>query len=160
MNAILALQSSGATLATAGGRGANLAALARAGFTVPPGFILTTAAYRAFVAHNEIGPSIEAILAGVDATDPAALETASARIRERFARGVMPEKIAAALAGLGPGVRVAARSSATAEDLPGLSFAGQQDTFLNWPMTADPVSISALTPCRAWPRRFRPWAWA
>ncbi len=135
MNAILALQSSGATLATAGGKGANLAALARAGFDVPPGFILTTEAYRAFVAHNEIGPSITAIAAGVDATDPGALEAASARIRARFAAGVMPETVAAdidaALAGLGLGARVAVRSSATAEDLPGLSFAGQQDTFLN-----------------------------
>ena len=122
MSAILALQSSGATLATAGGKGANLAALARAGFDVPPGFILTTEAYRGFVAHNEIGPSITAIAAGADATDPGALETASARIRERFARGVMPEKIAAeieaALAGLGPGVRVAVRSSATAGQTP------------------------------------------
>ena len=135
MNAILALQSSGATLATAGGKGANLAALARAGFDVPPGFILTTEAYRAFVVRNEIGPLVAAIGAGVDATNPVALETASARIRARFAAGVMPETIGAdieaALAGLGPGARVAVRSSATAEDLPGLSFAGQQDTFLN-----------------------------
>ncbi len=135
MNAILALQSSGATLATAGGKGANLAALARAGFDVPTGFILTTDAYRAFVLGNDIGLFVAEIAADADATDPVALETASARIRARFARGVMPGTIAAdieaALASLGPGVRVAVRSSATAEDLPGLSFAGQQDTFLN-----------------------------
>ena len=58
MNAILVLQSSGATLATAGGKGANLAALARAGFDAPPGFILTTEAYRAFVVRNEVGSFI------------------------------------------------------------------------------------------------------
>ena len=135
MNVILALESSGATLATAGGKGANLAALARAGFDVPSGFILGTEAYRAFVTHNAIGTFVSTVAAGVDARDPAALEAASARIRARFAAGVMPETIGedieTALARLGPGVRVAVRSSATAEDLPGLSFAGQQDTFLN-----------------------------
>ena len=135
MNAILALQSSGATLATAGGKGANLAALARAGFDAPPGFILTTEAYRAFVVRNEVGSFIASITDSLDQGDPIALEAASARIRARFAAGVMPEMIGedieTALARLGPGVRVAVRSSATAEDLPGLSFAGQQDTFLN-----------------------------
>lgn len=135
MNAILVLQSSGATLATAGGKGANLAALARAGFDVPPGFILSTEAYRAFVAHNEIGSFITAVASGVDMADPIALEAVSARIRARFAEGSLPETVAAdidaALARLGSGARVAVRSSATAEDLPGLSFAGQQDTFLN-----------------------------
>lgn len=135
MNAILALQSSGATLATAGGKGANLAALARAEFDAPPGFILTTEAYRAFVVRNEVGSFIASITDSLDQGDPIALEAASARIRARFTAGVMPETIGedieTALARLGPGVRVAVRSSATAEDLPGLSFAGQQDTFLN-----------------------------
>jgi phosphohistidine swiveling domain-containing protein len=232
---ILPLDSPGVSLEVAGGKGANLARLAGQGFPVPPGFLLTTAAYRAYVAHNgleeEIGealaeiaslathepviarslplatkprhedsrwqsppsptlgiasslakgalaprndrgsepPSVRddnvgevgtaplrlgpeggaardddggelgiaslAALARNDETTvaPEALEAASQRIRQAFAAGVLPPELAAALGAAYEALgqpAVAVRSSATAEDLPELSFAGQQDTLL------------------------------
>jgi rifampicin phosphotransferase len=131
---VLTLAAPEATLALVGGKGANLAKLARAGFPVPAGLLVTTDAYCAFVAANGLQPWILAILEETKTDDPAALELASAQIRMRFAAGAMPTAIAQALAqaykGLGEPA-VAVRSSATAEDLPDLSFAGQQDTYLN-----------------------------
>ncbi len=131
---ILPLAATGASLAVAGGKGANLARLAAAGFPVPPGFLLTTAAYRAYVAYNDLASPIQSALAGPDVEDPVVLESASAGIRARFGSGRLPpgmgEELCEAYAALGS-PPVAVRSSATAEDLPDLSFAGQQDTFLN-----------------------------
>jgi phosphohistidine swiveling domain-containing protein len=102
--------------------------LAGAGFSVPAGFLLLTSAYRAFVAHNELGPVIDSKLETLDAQDPDALEAASVAIRKRFAAGTLPPELEGALreayAALGE-PPVAVRSSATAEDLPELSFAGQ-----------------------------------
>ncbi|MEV4287674.1 PEP/pyruvate-binding domain-containing protein [Nonomuraea bangladeshensis] len=119
VNLVLPLADPAAELALAGGKGASLARLARAGLPVPRGFHVTTAAYRAFVAGFR------------DEIDPRDPEGAAAL----FARHEIPEQVAAAIreayAGLGDDVAVAVRSSATAEDLPELSFAGQQDTFLN-----------------------------
>jgi rifampicin phosphotransferase len=137
--AILPLDSPSATLALAGGKGANLATLARAGFAVPPGFIITTDAYHAFVQANGIAPRLLELAGGLPTGSPADLESASRAIRALFAAGTMPADMLAALrpayAGLAAAGQgeppVAVRSSATAEDLPGLSFAGQQDTFLN-----------------------------
>lgn len=136
---IMPLSSAEATLGRAGGKGANLSALARAGFEVPPGFIVTTDAYHAFVTANRIGPRLLALAGGVSPDEPSALDAASADIRASFAGGTMPAEIAASIgsayARLSPAgggyLPVAVRSSATAEDLPGLSFAVQQDTYLN-----------------------------
>ena len=131
---ILPLAAPEASLEVAGGKGASLAALAARGLPVPGGFLVSTAAYRAYVAHNDLGSAIDAALAGLDAQDPAVLEAASAAIRDLFSTGAMPSDLATALRdayralGAPP---VAVRSSATAEDLPELSFAGQQDTSLN-----------------------------
>jgi hypothetical protein len=122
-------------VALAGGKGANLGELSRAGLPVPPGFVVTTAAYDAFV---EAGGLEEEILRLASrAEDTAALQTAAEEIRALFARAEIPEDVAreirAAYQELGEGGEspVAVRSSATAEDLPGASFAGQQETFLN-----------------------------
>lgn len=124
-------------LPVAGGKGANLGEMARAGLPVPPGFVLLTPAYRAFVVANNLQGEIERLAAGVAAPDGAgttAVEAASAAIRALFDRGQMPPEVAEAVVrayrelGGGP---VAVRSSATAEDLPGASFAGQQETYLN-----------------------------
>jgi phosphoenolpyruvate synthase/pyruvate phosphate dikinase len=138
---IIDFSSPNATLEVAGGKGANLARLKRAGFAVPPGFIVATDAYRAFVAANGLAQVITAALAGLTASDVGPLEQASARIRAAFQAGTLPaemdDAVRVAYAALGaPAEReraapVAVRSSATAEDLPDLSFAGQQDTYLN-----------------------------
>jgi phosphohistidine swiveling domain-containing protein len=133
---VLPLADPRATLETAGGKGASLARLASAGLPVPDGFHITTTAYRRYVAENELQPGILAALEPVDAAQPATLETASQAIRELFAQAQTPPDVAgavalayASLSGSNPVVAV--RSSATAEDLPEASFAGQQDTFLN-----------------------------
>ncbi|MEU4543053.1 PEP/pyruvate-binding domain-containing protein [Nonomuraea dietziae] len=118
---VLPLDDTAAALETVGGKGASLARLARAGLPVPDGFHVTTDAYREFVA-----PFHDRILACLD--EPA-------KIADLFARHEMPEETARAVMtayqALGDDVPVAVRSSATAEDLPDMSFAGQQDTYLN-----------------------------
>lgn len=120
--------------ALAGGKGANLARLAQAGLPVPDGFILTTQAYRDYIAANQLEERILAFLPADASLDPDALEAASRQIRALFAAGRMPLPLEAdlhfayAALGMPP---VAVRSSATAEDTLELSFAGQQDTYLN-----------------------------
>jgi phosphohistidine swiveling domain-containing protein len=131
---ILSLDAENTSLAIAGGKGANLARLARTGFPVPPGFIVATDAYNAFVAANALADRILGIVRNISPDDPQALETASRAIRAWFAAGQMSLDLVHALcdAYADLGYRpVAVRSSATAEDLPGFSFAGQQDTYLN-----------------------------
>ena len=119
-------------LPRAGGKGANLGEMLASGLPVPAGFCILTDAYRDFVAANHLGEVIARECAAADATDPAALEKASEAIQVRFADGqLLPglvEEINAAYLNFWS---VAVRSSATAEDLPDLSFAGQQDTYLN-----------------------------
>ncbi|MFE6996330.1 PEP/pyruvate-binding domain-containing protein [Microbacterium sp. NPDC057659] len=114
-----------ADIPIAGGKGANLGELVRAGFPVPDGFVVTTDAYDAFVAAAGVDAALEKLATD---SDPAAEAAAL------FAASDLPTdialQIAAAYAALGEGP-VAVRSSATAEDLPGASFAGQQDTYLN-----------------------------
>ncbi|HEY4422296.1 MAG TPA: PEP/pyruvate-binding domain-containing protein [Pseudonocardia sp.] len=118
----------------AGGKGANLGELTRAGLPVPPGFVLTTAAYREFVASSGIGDEVLTLAALPPDAEPGAYEAPSARIRELFRSAAVPDAVAKEvldarmLLGDTP---VAVRSSATAEDLEGASFAGQQDTYLN-----------------------------
>ncbi|GAA5138821.1 PEP/pyruvate-binding domain-containing protein [Pseudonocardia adelaidensis] len=112
-----------ADVAAAGGKGANLGELVRAGFPVPDGAVITTDAYAAVVAHADLGPALTT-----------AAEDEGAALRAAFAAVDVPDELrtaildAYALLGNGP---VAVRSSATAEDLPGAAFAGQQDTYLN-----------------------------
>src|SRR5215212_1389852 len=126
--------SSEITLDTSGGKGVNLVRLTRAGFAVPRGFIISTDAYRAFVEANRWLPMIESAVENISAEDAGALEKISAQIRAAFSLGLMPPQIESAIRDAYAefkDVPVAVRSSATAEDLPDLSFAGQQDTYLN-----------------------------
>lgn len=123
-------------LSVVGGKGASLARLARAGLPVPDGFHITTAAYRTFVEENDLEERITSAIQTVDPDAPSSLESASAAIREAFLRATIPADIAdeiehayRALQGSNP--RVVVRSSATAEDLPQASFAGQLESFLN-----------------------------
>ena len=131
---ILPLASEHASLPLVGGKGANLARLAQADLPVPGGFTITTQAYHTFAAANGLAERIPAVLSTGLLETPDACEDASARIRDLFRQGSVPADLAAqildAYAGLGRPA-VAVRSSATAEDLPEMSFAGQQDTYLN-----------------------------
>ncbi|HJS19704.1 MAG TPA: PEP/pyruvate-binding domain-containing protein, partial [Anaerolineales bacterium] len=131
---VFPLSSAEVTLETVGGKGLNLARLTRAGFAVPRGFMISTAAYHAFVEANRWLPLIESDVENVSAEDVGALEKTSAQIRAAFSLGIMPFEIESAIRAAYAEFRdvpVAVRSSATAEDLPDLSFAGQQDTYLN-----------------------------
>ena len=111
--------------AEAGGKAANLGALIGAGFDVPTGFCITTAAYRLAVQGTAVAGGL---VPSGDLPDAAAARLA-------VLAGTFPVEVAAAVraayARWGSDVPVAVRSSATAEDLPGASFAGQQDTYLN-----------------------------
>ena len=134
---VLALDDPGAVPAVAGGKGASLGRLARAGFPVPAGFHVTTRAYLDFLDGGSLRGELLAAVSAVDRSDAATSEAAAARIGELFAGRPVPASTAAAIAGayasLGDDdeVPVAVRSSATVEDLPGLSAAGQHDTYLN-----------------------------
>lgn len=129
-------EADGTQIAVVGGKGAQLGGLSRIeGIRVPGGFCVTTDAFRRIMAQ---APSIDERLdrlARLDPDDREAVRTLSAEIR-RFIEGiVVPGDLSAAitraLAGLGERAAYAVRSSATAEDLPTASFAGQQDTYLN-----------------------------
>ena len=139
---ILKLSEHQATLENVGGKGMSLAKMINAGFPVPDGFHITTEAYRAFVDANNLQTKILTALKDVDTTIPASLETASATIGGFFAESKIPTDIAAFISAAYNDLSnqqskienrksVAVRSSATAEDLPEASFAGQQETFLN-----------------------------
>jgi phosphoenolpyruvate synthase/pyruvate phosphate dikinase len=123
-------------VAVVGGKGAHLGALSRIdGIRVPAGFCVTTEAFRRIMAET---PSIDDRLdqlSGVNPDDRAAMGTLSAEIRRRIEEVAIPDDLAAAITGalrrLGERAGYAVRSSATAEDLPTASFAGQQDSYLN-----------------------------
>ncbi|NIM95794.1 MAG: hypothetical protein GTO18_19005 [Anaerolineales bacterium] len=124
------------TLESVGGKGASLSRLVDADFPVPEGFHISTEAYRRFVNENKLQPRIDTILKQIDSSKPATLEDAARQIHEAFISATIPGDIASAIVGAysdlkGMDPAVAVRSSATAEDLPEASFAGQQDTFLN-----------------------------
>ncbi len=123
-----------ANLANAGGKGRNLAQMLKAGFSVPGGFIVTTDAYRVFVEVNDLESFIHRELDAVSAWEISRLDIASDRIRKKFSQGVIPLILETTLKEahlLWEHTPLAVRSSATAEDLPEASFAGQQETFLN-----------------------------
>ena len=149
---LIPLDSPAATLERVGGKGASLARLAAAGLPVPPGFHLSTLAYRRFVDENQLAGAILAAAAQAKADEPAALDAASAQIQSLFAQSAIPADIAALIRhsydGLGADdPPVAVRSSATAEDLPGMSFAGQQETYLN--VRGDADVLEAVKRCWA-----------
>lgn len=134
----------------AGGKGANLGRLTQAGFPVPPGFVLTADAYRAFMRANDLEQVVAGILRGVDPGDTVGLEQAAADVAERLACGRIPDEIADQLrqtyAALGHSP-VAVRSSATAEDLTTASFAGQYATLLN--VVGEEAVLKAVKGCWA-----------
>jgi len=125
-----------------GGKNASLgemiSQLAEAGIRVPGGFATTAFAYREFLQHEGLAERIAARLATLDTDDVAELARAGAQIRGWLVAAPLPPALEAeirvaydALTKESPGASFAVRSSATAEDLPDASFAGQQETFLN-----------------------------
>ena len=122
-----------------GGKGANLGEMVKSGFPVPKGFCTTSDAYWYFIESNNLKKQIENILKPVNANDPRQLNEASQRIRRIIRHGKVPKDLAKEIIvfyeKLGGRLKkhclTAVRSSATAEDLPDASFAGQQETFLN-----------------------------
>nr|MBA3528365.1 phosphoenolpyruvate synthase [Propionibacteriaceae bacterium] len=126
-------------LASAGGKGASLGELVRAGFPVPSGFVITTAAYARLLKSS-----------GLELTPLLDEDATGAKIRSAVSSSPVPDDltraVVAAYRRLGSGA-VAVRSSATAEDLPGAAFAGQQDSYLN--VVGEEALIGALRDCWA-----------
>jgi pyruvate,water dikinase len=125
-----------AQLATVGGKAAQLGELSRIdGVRVPPGFCVTTEAFAAMIAASGSLRDLIDALAHTDPADRDAVAAVCARIREEIERATLPDGLAESvtrlLAAHGDDATWAVRSSATAEDLPGASFAGQHDTYLN-----------------------------
>ncbi|WP_411720571.1 PEP/pyruvate-binding domain-containing protein [Mycetocola sp.] len=121
-----------------GGKGASLVTMTAAGMPVPPGFIVTTAQFDAFMHTAGITEKIERLLGDLDPEDIAHVDRVSADIRDSICSCPVPGELRAQTIGaydalqarFDSPVPVAVRSSATAEDLPDASFAGQQDTYL------------------------------
>lgn len=145
-----------------GGKCASLVALTAANLPVPPGFTITTAAYDRFLAHNGLARGISAQLAAMRWTDLSDVDATATRIRTWIESAELPLTLRHAIvaahndlrARFGGDMPVAVRSSATAEDLPTASFAGQQDTYL-WLHGTDAVlkhvrrCWASLYTCRA-----------
>ncbi|MHB9106020.1 MAG: phosphoenolpyruvate synthase [Armatimonadota bacterium] len=121
----------------AGGKGANLGELAKAGLPVPPGFVITAEAFRQFLRAGKADEEIRRRVETLDVNDPARLEEEAKELQQCILSMAIPDDIAAVIRecyrALGDegGPFVAVRSSATAEDSPEHSFAGMNETFLN-----------------------------
>ncbi|RTZ99179.1 MAG: phenylphosphate synthase subunit beta [Deltaproteobacteria bacterium] len=135
------------SIPSVGGKNASLGEMIKAGIRVPPGFAVTTTCYEQFILGTEIKDDIFGLLADLDPDDVDALNTAASRVRALIIEATITPEIADTIkegyhqlcrqCGL-DSIPVAVRSSATAEDLPTASFAGQQDTYL-WIEGADNV---------------------
>ena len=138
-------------LEVVGGKGRSLAKMANAGFHVPGGFLVTTAAYRGFVADNNLQDQILVHAKPTVVEGRASFEQSSANIQTLFAdidlAAEITTEIRQAYEALDGQPPVAVRSSANAEDLPGLSFAGQQETYLN--VTGADAVVAAVKNCWA-----------
>ncbi|QQS38459.1 phosphoenolpyruvate synthase [Candidatus Woesebacteria bacterium] len=137
-----------------GGKGANLGEMTQAKFPVPGGFAITVASYEMFLAHNNLADQIDLFLKDLDVDDSDSLQRQSKKIQDLIIRAPIPDEIGfevkRAYKKLSPRFKkqlVAVRSSATAEDLPGASFAGQQATFLN--IKGDTNLLIAVRECWA-----------
>jgi len=138
-----------------GGKGANLGEMTRAQIPVPPGFIVTADAYFDFLEEAKLTDKIRNLLEPLDPGDSKQLQQIAAQVKQLILDATMPKKLASeikeAYIKLGRGL-VAVRSSATAEDLPTASFAGQQSTFLN--VQNEEEVVAAVQEC--WASLFEP----
>jgi pyruvate,water dikinase len=149
------------SLSTVGGKNASLGEMIKAGIRVPPGFAVTTDSYLEFITKAGIGERVYAALSDLDPSDVAAVDRAADQVQELINGAAMIESVIRAIReSYGElctrcsldAVPVAVRSSATAEDLPTASFAGQQETYL-WIQEADRV-IDRVQRC--WASLFTP----
>ena len=144
-----------------GGKCANLGELfGKIGVPVPNGFAVSAYAYQIFLEKTRAGKKIKGLLANTDVTDIKSLQDVSKKIRKHVEGLPIPKGMEKAILGAyhalckqagKKSVAVAVRSSATAEDLPGASFAGQQDTFLN---TTEKTLLKNVRQC--WSSLFTP----
>ena len=138
-----------------GGKCGSLITMTNAGMPVPTGFVITTDAYRALLEVDGLGTEIDTMMGLIDTSNVGVVDEISAAIRKLIVATPLPDDVQSALAQayaefcapFGFDVPVAVRSSATAEDLPDASFAGQQDTIL-WVVGFDEV-IAAVRKCWA-----------
>ncbi len=141
----------------AGGKGANLGEMVRAKLPVPDAFVITSATYEKFLRESDLEDRIMSLLKETDVDDSKALQAASKEVREYFDGTEVPNSIGKEILknyekfDSGKKTLVAVRSSATAEDLPGASFAGQQETFLN---ITGPDLVESVKKC--WSSLFTP----
>jgi pyruvate,water dikinase len=140
---------------TVGGKGANLGEMTRAEIPVPPGFIVTASAYFNFLEKSGLKDKIRHQLKPLDPSNSKQLQQIAAEIKKLIMGAAMPSELAKeigqAYIQMGEGL-VAVRSSATAEDLPEASFAGQQRTFLN--VEGGKEVVAAVQEC--WASLFEP----
>jgi len=138
-----------------GGKGANLGEMTNAQIPVPPGFIVTSAAYYDFIKKAKLTDEIQKLLKPLDPDNSKQLQELAEEVKQLILKTPMPADIAAevkkAYEKMGGGL-VAVRSSATAEDLPEASFAGQQRTFLN--VEREEEVLTAVHGC--WASLFEP----
>lgn len=143
-------------VAKVGGKGANLGEMTQAGFPVPNGFVVTSSAYVHMIEENNLQDKIKAMLKDLNVEDATALNRASKQVIDLVEKSPFPkdieEQVFAAYDKLGSDSWVAVRSSATAEDLPEASFAGQQETYLN--VRGDASVIVHIR--KAWASLFEP----
>ena len=135
-------------LGLAGGKGANLGELSRAGFDVPPGFVIATSAYDLLLQSDSLQTRLTALLTSLSVENADSVKEVSQHIRdilqETNVPGQIRDEILNAYRELKNGA-VAVRSSATAEDLPEAAFAGQQETFLN--VLGEQALMNAVRAC-------------
>ena len=145
-----------ADIGIAGGKGANLGELTQAGIPVPPGFVVTAQAYEYFMDEAGINDKVMSILEETDINDTKALQAAAEEIKKIIVESPIPDDLVLYIREYynelcqrvgEEDTDVAIRSSATAEDLPEASFAGQQDTFLH--VSGDDEVIEFIRKCWA-----------
>jgi pyruvate,water dikinase len=147
-------------LAEAGGKGANLGEMFQNGFPIPNGFVVTAGSYYKHLEANGLKEPIKRILDSLDVNDNDALMDAADKIKEMIVKGDMPPDVSNDIISsykqlnelAGRQCYVAVRSSATAEDLPTASFAGQQSTYLN--VQGPDEVVKAVKDC--WASLFEP----